>query len=119
MKIMNSSSTASSNAGILKKITATFAFASLLLFSLNLVNESSVTAHELKLPRNAISQSVPYEDFRYSGLPNPIARAVLRDASQRSQIPPGQLRITQVTPKTFSNPCEFNLCGSIPRRSAA
>lgn len=41
-------------------------------------------------------------------MPQRIERAILRDASQRSGVPVGQLRVVQVTPRTFSNPCLFN-----------
>ncbi len=41
-------------------------------------------------------------------LPKAIANQILQDASKRSGIPKRQLRITQVTSKTFGNPCEFN-----------
>lgn len=37
----------------------------------------------------------------------PVRNAILRDASKRSGVPIRELEITQVTPKTFSNPCEF------------
>lgn len=40
-------------------------------------------------------------------LPSNIETAVLRDASRRSGISVNNLQIAEVTPKTFSNPCEF------------
>ncbi|MUG96409.1 hypothetical protein F7734_30310 [Scytonema sp. UIC 10036] len=40
-------------------------------------------------------------------LPKRIAKAILRDASKRSDIPMRDLQVTQATPKTFSNPCIF------------
>lgn len=42
-----------------------------------------------------------------SDLPRAITRAVLRDAAKRSGVPKRNLQITQVTSKTFSNPCIF------------
>lgn len=40
-------------------------------------------------------------------LPKAIANAVLSDASKRSGLPSNALKITQATPRTFSNPCFF------------
>ncbi|NDJ24196.1 hypothetical protein GS682_21610 [Nostoc sp. B(2019)] len=41
-------------------------------------------------------------------LPKAIADAILSDASKRSSEAIANLKITQATPKTFGNPCEFN-----------
>ncbi|MBE9208091.1 hypothetical protein IQ244_16470 [Nostoc sp. LEGE 06077] len=41
-------------------------------------------------------------------LPRAIANNILRDASRRSSVSTSNLRITQATRKTFSNPCVFN-----------
>ncbi|AFY43054.1 hypothetical protein [Nostoc sp. PCC 7107] len=41
-------------------------------------------------------------------LPRAIANNILRDASRRAGVNTSNLRITQATRKTFSNPCEFN-----------
>ncbi len=41
-------------------------------------------------------------------LPKPIQKAVLKDASKLSGVAIANLRITQATPKTFSNLCFFN-----------
>lgn len=41
-------------------------------------------------------------------LPAEIQDAILHNASERSGVPTTELQITQVTPKTFGNPCEFN-----------
>ncbi|BAY21280.1 hypothetical protein NIES2100_10300 [Calothrix sp. NIES-2100] len=40
-------------------------------------------------------------------LPRAVARAILNDASQRSRVAIADLKITQATAKTFSNPCIF------------
>lgn len=40
-------------------------------------------------------------------LPKRIANAILRDASKRSGVASRELKITQATPKTFGNSCEF------------
>ncbi len=42
-----------------------------------------------------------------SSLPRAIANAILRDASKRSEVAIADLKITQVTQKTFSNRCKF------------
>ncbi len=44
---------------------------------------------------------------RQSKLPKAITNAILRDASNRSTIPIHELKISQATRKTFSNPCRF------------
>jgi len=41
-------------------------------------------------------------------LPKAIADAILGDASKRSGVAVADLKITQATPKTFGNPCQFN-----------
>ncbi|WP_193198762.1 hypothetical protein [Nostoc sp. MG11] len=41
-------------------------------------------------------------------LPKAIADAILGDASKRSGVATTDLKITQATPKTFGNPCQFN-----------
>ncbi len=41
-------------------------------------------------------------------LPKAIADAILGDASKRSGVAIADLKITQATPKTFGNPCQFN-----------
>ncbi|MBW4689873.1 MAG: hypothetical protein KME40_33530 [Komarekiella atlantica HA4396-MV6] len=41
-------------------------------------------------------------------LPKAIADTILADASKRSGVEIADLKITQATPKTFGNPCEFN-----------
>jgi hypothetical protein len=41
-------------------------------------------------------------------LPKAIADAILGDASRRSGVAIADLTITQATPKTFGNPCQFN-----------
>lgn len=43
-----------------------------------------------------------------SQLPRAIANAVLRDAARRSDVDTSDIRITQATRRTFSNPCIFN-----------
>jgi uncharacterized protein YcnI len=43
-----------------------------------------------------------------TNLPNRVQNAVLRETAARSGLPISSLQITQVTPRTFSNPCEFN-----------
>ncbi|MBD6618297.1 hypothetical protein FNW02_21335 [Komarekiella sp. 'clone 1'] len=41
-------------------------------------------------------------------LPKAIADTILGDTSKRSGVEIADLKITQATPKTFGNPCEFN-----------
>lgn len=41
-------------------------------------------------------------------LPKAIANKILRNASRNSGLPKRELEITQVTSRTFGNPCEFN-----------
>lgn len=45
---------------------------------------------------------------RHIKLPKAIANAILRDTSKRSHVPIRELKITQVTQKTFGNRCRFN-----------
>ncbi|MEH2317288.1 hypothetical protein [Nostoc sp.] len=40
-------------------------------------------------------------------LPKAIASSILSDASKRSGVGIADLKITQATPKTFGNPCQF------------
>ncbi|MBD2772893.1 hypothetical protein [Iningainema tapete] len=51
-------------------------------------------------PKVSVSQT--------TSLPEEIRDSILRDAQQRSGEAIANLQITQVTPKTFGNPCEFN-----------
>jgi uncharacterized protein YcnI len=43
-----------------------------------------------------------------TSLPSRVQNAVLRETAARSGLPVTSLQITQVTPRTFGNPCEFN-----------
>lgn len=83
-----------------RKLVLTLALTSLLSSGLGLASYDSAIATSATKPIQ-LSQS------SQNRLPRYIARAVLTDASQRSGIAIGNLRITQVTRKTFGNPCEF------------
>ncbi|QMS90355.1 hypothetical protein HUN01_23245 [Nostoc edaphicum CCNP1411] len=60
------------------------------------------------IPRPDSTQLSQRPQSQGNKLPKAIANQILQDASKRSGIPKRQLRITQVTSKTFGNPCEFN-----------
>ncbi|MBN3927267.1 hypothetical protein [Nostoc sp. NMS4] len=63
---------------------------------------------------NNAAGAIPYPDrtqlsqSQVNELPRAIANKILRDASKNSGVPRRELQITQVTSKTFGNPCEFN-----------
>ncbi|MEH1919967.1 hypothetical protein [Nostoc sp.] len=52
--------------------------------------------------------STQLSQLQANDLPKAIANKILRDASKNSGVPRRELEITQVTSKTFGNPCEFN-----------
>ncbi|MEH2151118.1 hypothetical protein [Nostoc sp.] len=82
-------------------VLLTLALTSLLSCGFGLVENNSVGA----IPRphsTQLSQSPANE------LPKAIANKILQDASKSSGVPRRELQITQVTSKTFGNPCEFN-----------
>ncbi len=90
-----------------KKAVLILAFASFLSGGLELTQTQSANARRLEWPAQ-ISQGIPTQELRHRGLSGSISQAVLRDASRRSGIPVGRLRIVQATPRTFSNLCQFN-----------
>lgn len=66
------------------------------------------------LIENNAAGAIPYPDgtqlsqLQTNELPKAIANKILRDASKHSGLRKRELEITQVTSKTFGNPCEFN-----------
>ncbi|MEH1968858.1 hypothetical protein [Nostoc sp.] len=82
-------------------VLLTLALTSLLSCGFGVTENSSALA----IPRPVSTQLSQRPE---SKLPKAIANQILQDASKRSGIPKRQLQITQVTSKTFGNPCEFN-----------
>ncbi|MFN6482233.1 MULTISPECIES: hypothetical protein [unclassified Nostoc] len=81
-------------------IFLTLVLTSLLSCGFGLIENNSASA--IPYPDNTqISQSQANE------LPKAIANKILGDASFRSGVRKRELEITQVTSKTFGNPCEF------------
>lgn len=81
----------------------TIALASLLACGIGIVSNNSAAAVPTLEP-NQLSQNPQNLPNR---LPKDISKAVLQDASKRSGVAISKLKITQVTAKTFSNPCVF------------
>jgi hypothetical protein len=54
-----------------------------------------------------IISQLPHHQMTSNKLPKKISTAVVNDAAQRSGVAVADLKITQVTPKNFSNPCVF------------
>ncbi|MBW4613577.1 MAG: hypothetical protein KME21_09885 [Desmonostoc vinosum HA7617-LM4] len=71
------------------------------------VKEQSWTYHVNK-PGSQILLDPKVDVSSNTQLPKAIADAVLSDASRRSEVAVANLKVTQATPKTFSNPCRFN-----------
>ena len=91
-----------------KDVVLTLALTSLLSSGIGLGGNNSAAAFpgSENMSGESISQlsDLPQQSNR---LPRAIALRILRDAQQRSSIPIRELQITQVTPRTFSNPCIF------------
>jgi uncharacterized protein YcnI len=86
------------NGKISKSIVCTLALTGLLTGGVYIINNTA-----LAIPRTVqtrIAQNI---------LPRNIERAVLRDASVRSRVKISDLKISRVTPTTFSNRCMFEL----------
>jgi len=60
------------------------------------------------IPRPDNTQLSQRPQSQGNKLPKAIANQILQDASKLSGIPKRELQITEVTSKTFGNPCEFN-----------
>nr|WP_322658390.1 hypothetical protein [Dendronalium sp. ChiSLP03b]MDZ8204658.1 hypothetical protein [Dendronalium sp. ChiSLP03b] len=86
-----------------KGVVLTLALASLLSYG-GLTENKSAAA----VPGTGITQLSQRPQTQSNNLPRPIANQILRDASKRSGVPRREVKITQVTAKTFGNPCEFN-----------
>lgn len=108
MKTMNYLSAIANRDRTSQQLALTFALASLLAGGLELIKPDLANANSLNSGGTTVSQLFPNQDLRYNNLPNRVERVVLQDASRRSGVPVGRLRIAQVTPRTFSNPCAFN-----------
>jgi len=71
---------------------------------------TSLLACGMGITNNNPSLAVPNTEQRQTSqnnLPKSISRKLLLDASKRSGVKTRDLKITQVTTKTFSNPCAF------------
>ncbi|BAY11807.1 hypothetical protein [Calothrix sp. NIES-2098] len=84
-------------------VILTLALTSLLSWGMGLTNNNTATAAP-SVANIQLSQNV---QNRPNQLPKAVAQAVLNDASQRSGVAIADLKITQFTAKTFSNPCIF------------
>ncbi|MHC0064895.1 hypothetical protein ACWATR_18680 [Nostoc sp. UIC 10890] len=85
-------------------VLLTLALTSLLSYGFGLAENNFAGA----IPRPDSTQLSQRPQSQGNKLPKAIANKILQDASKRSGIPKRQLQITQVTSKTFGNPCEFN-----------
>ncbi len=74
---------------------------------------TSLLSYGFGLIENNSAGAIPYPEStqlsksQVNELPKAIANKILGDASFRSSLRKRELEITQVTSKTFSNPCEF------------
>ncbi|MEH1834508.1 MAG: hypothetical protein V7L29_21150 [Nostoc sp.] len=85
-------------------VVLTLALTSLLSCELGLTQSNSAAA-VVNTNTTQLSQRLQAQS---NNLPRAIANRILRDASKRSGVPRRELQITQVTLKTFANPCIFN-----------
>jgi uncharacterized protein YcnI len=99
MKPINQLPTTNSAYKFSKQLVLTLALTGLLSSGVGLVNFSAATAAPTQ-------ESIELSQNLRNRLPGYIGRAVLNDASRRSGV--RNVRITQATPRTFGNPCEFN-----------
>ena len=90
-----------------KDVVLTLALTSLLSSGIGLGGNNSAVAFpgSENMSGERISQLSDLQQL--NRLQHAIALRILRDAQQRSSIPIRELQITQVTPRTFSNPCIF------------
>ncbi|MBD2344423.1 hypothetical protein [Anabaena subtropica] len=84
-----------------KQLILTLALTSLLSSGFGLASSNTATAAPT-------TNSIEISQISQNRLPGYIGRAVLNDASRRYGVEITNLSITQTTPKTFGNPCEFN-----------
>lgn len=84
-----------------KRLILTLALTSLLSSGIGLTSDNKATA-------TPATKSIELSQNSRNRLPGYIGRAVLNDASKRSGVRITNLKISQATPKTFGNPCEFN-----------
>ena len=82
-------------------IFLTLVLTSLLSCGFGLIENNSAGATPL-------TESTQLSQSQINELPKAIANKILGDASFRSSLRKRELEITQVTSKTFGNPCEFN-----------
>ncbi|MEH2286867.1 hypothetical protein [Nostoc sp.] len=83
-----------------KGVLLTLVLTSLLSCGFGLVENNSAKAIPL-------TNSTQLSQSQVNELPKAIANKILGDAAFRSSLPKRELEITQVTSKTFGNPCEF------------
>ncbi|HEY9801826.1 MAG TPA: hypothetical protein V6D25_15820 [Leptolyngbyaceae cyanobacterium] len=95
------SSTINRTGQLPKQLVLTLVLTSLLSSGVGLVNHHAATA-------GSTTESVQLSQGWQNRLPGYVRRALLNDASRRSGVRITNLSITQATPKTFGNPCEFN-----------
>ncbi|MBE8967771.1 hypothetical protein IQ277_16370 [Nostocales cyanobacterium LEGE 12452] len=88
---------------LMKGCVLTLALTTFLSWGFGLTENNSAGAAS-RLDTTPLAETL---QARSSSLPRAIANKILRDASKRSGVPVGELRVIQVISKTFSNPCEF------------
>lgn len=91
------------------KIALTLAATGLLVSGTGFAGDTTAAIAADAKSQSLIAQnSTQNSNGRLGRMPRSLSRAVLRDAAQRSGLPQGQLRIRQITAKTFANPCSFD-----------
>ena len=85
-----------------KWVVLTLTLTSLLFCGIGLTANSPAAYAEGTTPLTQNPQ------VRHIKLPKAISNTILGDASKRSHVPIRELKITQVTQKTFGNRCRFN-----------
>ncbi|MBD2446068.1 hypothetical protein H6G76_02630 [Nostoc sp. FACHB-152] len=108
MENIHLSSIINSTSKLPKGVVLTLALTSLLSVAQGLTGNYTAEAAPRGEPIQ-LSQRLP-DHFRNRSnrLPRVIANSVIRDAARREGVSNGEVRITQATRKTFSNPCIFN-----------
>ncbi|MGI0487790.1 hypothetical protein ACN4EK_20305 [Pantanalinema rosaneae CENA516] len=92
-----------SSPGLRHYLTTTFLLTSLLSVGLiagcNAATAPDVVVPTTTVPSNEISQNQPAQ------LPPAIANALRQDINKRTQIPVGNIQVSEATPKTWANGC--------------
>lgn len=93
----------SHNYSVSQKLVLSLTCTSLLTAGMGWVASEPTVAQSLATS----SSQVPSQTQSAGRLPSDIARQVLQNAAQRSQVSTSQLQITRVTEQTFNNSCRF------------